>query len=62
MSEDKYTDITVGYLNAFLDVLRDKAVGTAGSPFRVIFISGKGADSKEKSRTLFARVKVRRSH
>jgi hypothetical protein len=62
MSEDKYTEITVSYLTAFLDVLRDKAVGTAGSPFRVVFISGNGADSKEKSSTLFARVKVRRLH
>ena len=59
MSEEKYTEITVGYFSAFLDVLKEKAVGTEGSPFRVVFISGMGADSKEKSRVLFARIKVR---
>ena len=59
MSEEKYTEITVGYFSAFLDVLKEKAVGAEGSPFRVVFISGMGADSKEKSRVLFARVKVR---
>ncbi len=58
MSEDKYTEITVGYFNSLLNVLKEKTVGTAESPFRVIFISGNGADSTEKSRTLFARVKV----
>jgi hypothetical protein len=59
MSEAKYTEITVGYFNSFLDVLKEKAVGAEGSPFRVVFVSGKGADSTEKSRILFARVKVR---
>jgi hypothetical protein len=59
MSEAKYTEITVGYFNSFLDVLKEKAAGTKESPFRVVFVSGKGADSTEKSRTLFARVKVR---
>jgi hypothetical protein len=59
MSEAKYTEITVGYFSAFLDVLKEKAIGTEGSPFRVIFVSGQGADSKEKSGVLFARVKVR---
>ncbi|KAF8480374.1 hypothetical protein DFH94DRAFT_742437 [Russula ochroleuca] len=59
LSEAKYTEITVGYLSAFLDVLKDKAVGTAGSPFRVVFITMKGADSTEKSRILFVRVKGR---
>lgn len=62
MSEAKYTEITVGYFSAFLDVLKEKAVGTEGSPFRVIFVSGMGADSKEKSRVLFERVKVRKLH
>ena len=60
MSEAKYTEITVGYLDAFLDVLKAKGVGAAASPFRVVFVSGKGTDSTEKSRTLFSRVKVRK--
>jgi len=59
MSEAKYTEITVGYLDAFLDVLKAKGVGTAASPFRVVFVSGKGTDSTEKSRTLFSRIKGR---
>jgi len=59
MSEEKYTEITVGYFDALLDTLKETGVGTAESPFRVVFISGMGADSKEASRTLFERVKVR---
>ncbi|KAF8500357.1 hypothetical protein F5888DRAFT_1801889 [Russula emetica] len=59
VSEDKYTEITVGYFNSFLNVLKEKAAGTEGSPFRVVFVSGKGADPTEKSSTLFARVKGR---
>ena len=62
MSEEKYAEITVGYFDALLDALKEKGVGTAESPFRVVFISGMGADSKETSRTLFARVKVRNFH
>jgi hypothetical protein len=61
MSEAKYTEITVGYFSAFLDVLKEKAVGTAESPFRIVFVSGKGADSNETSRVLFERVKVRKA-
>jgi hypothetical protein len=59
MSEAKYTEITAGYFNSFLNVLKEKAAGTEESPFRVVFVSGQGADSTEKSRILFARVKVR---
>jgi hypothetical protein len=59
MSEAKYTEITAGYFNSFLNVLKEKAAGTEESPFRVVFVSGKGADPTEKSRILFARVKVR---
>jgi hypothetical protein len=59
MSEAKYTEITVGYFNAFLNVLKEKAAGTEESPFRVVFVSGKGADSTEKCRVLYGRVKVR---
>ena len=59
MSEAEYTEITVGSFNSFLNVLKEKAAATEGSPFRVVFISGKGADSTEKSSILFARLKVR---
>ena len=60
MSEDKYTELTVGYLDAFLDVLKAKGAGATASPFRVVFVSGDGADSTETSRMLFKRVKVRK--
>jgi len=59
LSEEKYSEITVGYLDAFLDALKEKQIGTAESPFRVVFVSGLGADSEEKSRMLFARIKGR---
>jgi hypothetical protein len=59
LSEAQYTEITVGYFKSFLDVLKEKAAGTEGSPFRVVFVSGKGADSTEKSGILYERVKVR---
>ena len=60
MSEAEYTEITVGYFDAFLDVLKTKGVGTAASPFRVVFVSGDRVDSTETSRALFSRVKVRK--
>ena len=59
MSEAEYTEVTVGYFKSFLNVLKEKAAGTEGSPYRVVFVSGKGADATEKSSILFARVKVR---
>ncbi|KAH8998149.1 hypothetical protein EDB92DRAFT_1331698 [Lactarius akahatsu] len=59
MSEEKYTEITLGYFDALLDALKEMGVGTAESPFRVVFVSGMGADSKETSRVLFERVKGR---
>ena len=62
MSEEKYTEITVGYFDVLLDTLKEMGVGTVESPFRVVFISGMGADSKETSRVLFERVKVRDCH
>lgn len=62
MSEETYTEITVGYFDTLLDALKEKGVGTAESPFRVVFVSGMGADSKETSRALFGRVKVRNYH
>ena len=60
MSDANYTEITVGYFDAFLDVLKAKGVGAPASPFRVVFVSGEGADSTETSRVLFKRVKVRK--
>jgi len=62
MSEDKYAEITVGYLDALLDALREAGAGSVERPFRVVFVSGLGADTKETSRVLFARVKVRSCH
>ncbi|KAI0252952.1 hypothetical protein BJV78DRAFT_1390199 [Lactifluus subvellereus] len=59
MSEDKYTEITVGYLDTLLSALKETDAGTTESPFRIVFISGQGADSKENSRVLFSRVKGR---
>jgi len=59
MSEAKYTEITVGYFKSFLDVLKEKAAGTEERPFRVVFVSGQGADPTGKSRLLFPRVKGR---
>jgi nucleoside-diphosphate-sugar epimerase len=59
ISEEQYTEITVGYFDALLNGLKEMGVGTAESPFRVVFISGMGADSKETSRVLFERVKGR---
>ncbi|KAI0265524.1 hypothetical protein BC834DRAFT_824845 [Gloeopeniophorella convolvens] len=59
MTEEKYTEITVGYFDAFLAVLKEKGVGTPEKPFRVVFVSSQGVDSKEKSSALFARVKGR---
>jgi hypothetical protein len=61
MSEDKYTEITVGYFDTLLNALKERGAGTVESPFRVVFVSGMGADSKEESRVLFSRVKVRES-
>jgi len=58
MSKAKYTEIIVGYFDAFLDVLKAKGVGAMASPFRIIFVSGDAADSTEASRILFRHVMV----
>lgn len=70
-TEAEYTEMTLGYVQAFLEGLKESgkvsqggavgaAAGTGGEkPFRFLFVSGEGADSTEKSRTLFARIKVR---
>ncbi|KAI0305238.1 hypothetical protein B0F90DRAFT_1815485 [Multifurca ochricompacta] len=44
---------------AFQPALKEKGSGTAENPYRVVFVSGLGADSKETSRVLFERVKGR---
>ncbi|KAI0058139.1 hypothetical protein BV25DRAFT_1919513 [Artomyces pyxidatus] len=59
LSEVAYTELTFGYLRAFVAVLEEAKVGSAEHPFRVVFVSGGGTDSSEKSRILFARVKGR---
>lgn len=71
-TEAEYTEFTLGYVKAFLEDLKSSgrvkhneegasSVGTVEKPFRFLFVSGEGADSTEKSRTLFARVKVRQT-
>ena len=58
VSESEYVEITEGYLNAFLGALEEAKVGSGEKPFRFVFVSGNGADSKGKSMILFARSKV----
>ncbi|KAI0063893.1 hypothetical protein BV25DRAFT_1934938 [Artomyces pyxidatus] len=57
LSEAVYTELTVGYLDAFLGAVKAGGAGSKENPFRLVFISGNGADSSESSRILFARVK-----
>ncbi|KAI0040354.1 hypothetical protein FA95DRAFT_1549840 [Auriscalpium vulgare] len=57
VSDATYTEITVGYLEAFLDALKSAQVGSRQNPFRIVFVSGNGADPTETSGVLFARVK-----
>ena len=52
MSKDKYFDITYNYTIAVADALSKQNPG-----MHFAFISGAGSDSKEKSRTNWARVK-----
>jgi uncharacterized protein YbjT (DUF2867 family) len=54
LSEARYTEITYTYA-----IKAARAMGEANSNFIFCFLSGQGADSKEKSRILFARVKGR---
>jgi hypothetical protein len=60
MTEKDYTEMTVGYVDSFLDAAKAANVGGAEKPFRFAFVSGMGVDSTEKSSTLFARIKVGR--
>ncbi|KZV62186.1 hypothetical protein PENSPDRAFT_678375 [Peniophora sp. CONT] len=57
MSEEDYTELTVGYVDAFIDAAKAAQLGSPAHPFRVAFISGNSVDPTEKSRLLFARVK-----
>ncbi|KAI0064826.1 hypothetical protein BV25DRAFT_1869062 [Artomyces pyxidatus] len=59
MTEAAYTEITVEYLHAFLGVLEARKANSAERPFRVVYLSGNGADPSEKSSIMFARVKGR---
>jgi uncharacterized protein YbjT (DUF2867 family) len=52
VSKDEYQVITFDYTMAAA-----KAMLAANPNFTFVFLSGMGADSKEKSRTIFARVK-----
>ena len=58
-TEEQYTELTEGFMMAHINALRAASVGSIARPFRLVFISGEGADSSGKSKTLFARVKVR---
>ncbi|KAI0036242.1 hypothetical protein K488DRAFT_41616, partial [Vararia minispora EC-137] len=57
MTEGDYTEMTVGFVDSFLEAAKEIGVGSKEKPFRFIFISGRHADSAEKSSLLFARVK-----
>lgn len=63
-TEAEYTEFTLRYVQAFLKDLKESGRVSAGAtsekPFRFFYISGEGADSKEQSSKLFARIKVRR--
>lgn len=71
-TEAEYTEVTLGYVKAFLEDLKDSgrvsqtqgeeggdSMESGREPFRFLFVTGEGVDSTEKSRTLYARVKVR---
>jgi len=59
MSEKEYTTMTYGYVMEALKALSQAGVGSDEKPFRVVFISGEGADQTEKSMMMWARVKGR---
>ena len=59
MSEKDYIEMTVGYVDAFLDATKEAGIGVPGGrPFRMASITGMDTDPSEKSRALFARVRV----
>ena len=62
MSEEEYTATTYTSVMNAARALRDAGVGAerpADQPFRFVYISGEHADPEEKSRQMWARVKVR---
>ena len=62
VSEAEYTSYTYDAPMAFLKALRDADVGKGrdkDKPFRFLYYSGSHADPTEKSRQMWARVKVR---
>ena len=60
LSEEEYTKITYAAPMAFVSALRDAGIGTGRevNPFRFVYLSGAHADPTEKSRQMWARVKV----
>ncbi|KAI0040358.1 hypothetical protein FA95DRAFT_1527715 [Auriscalpium vulgare] len=58
-NEEQYTEFTYTYVVKLLDALKTQGAGTPEHPYRVVFVSGQGADSTEKSSVLFGRVKGR---
>lgn len=59
MSEEEYTELTLGYTLAAARALKDAGAGSAEKPFRFVYISGELADPTGESRKMGARVKVR---
>lgn len=59
-TEAEYTELTLGYVQAFLDGFKKsgRMENTSEKPFRFLFVSGEGADQTEKSGQMFARIKV----
>ncbi|KAI0040359.1 hypothetical protein FA95DRAFT_1577012 [Auriscalpium vulgare] len=56
-TKEQYTEFTYTYVEKFLDALKAQGAGSPEHPYRVVFVSGSGADSTEKSSALFSRVK-----
>ena len=59
MSEADYTKLTHDFPVTAFKALNEAKVRGEDGTFRFVYISGEGADQEEKSRMLFARVKVR---
>lgn len=58
MSEAEYVKLTHDYTLEAAKAINSSGHWSPEKPFRFVFMSGDGTDSKEKSRILFARVKV----
>ncbi|KAI0053889.1 hypothetical protein FA95DRAFT_10895 [Auriscalpium vulgare] len=59
LSEEAYTELTYGFFEAFLNTLKAGSAAHKDHPYRIVFVSGGGTDSTEKSHILYARVKGR---